>query len=101
MPEVSTPGLDGLADAAGAADAVDRPQMMLVPRFGQIAALQVHAQAGAEQRLLDVVRGQGVAGEQHVDVAAANQLAQVLAAAGVHDRRAADQQRLAAARVGS
>ena len=38
--------------------------------------------------LLDVVRGQGVAGEQHVDVAFANQLADVLAAAGVDDRRA-------------
>ena len=71
---------------------------MLVAGFGDARVGQVHAQAGAEQRLLDVVRGQGVAGEQLVDVAAANQLAQRGAAAGVDDRRPADEQRLAAAR---
>ena len=38
--------------------------------------IEPHAEARAEQRLLDVVRRQRVAGEQHVDVAAANQLAQ-------------------------
>ena len=57
-------GFDGLADAAGAADAVDRPQVMLVAGLGQVAPLEIDAQAGAEQGLLDVVRGQRVAGEQ-------------------------------------
>ena len=49
-------------------------------------AVEIHAQAGAEQGLLDVVRGQGVAGEQHVDVAPRISW-QNLAAAGVHDGR--------------
>ena len=43
------------------------------------------AQARAEQSLLDVMRRQGVAGEQHIDEAAANQPADVIAAAGVND----------------
>ena len=70
---------------------------MLVAGFGDVAAFEMHAQAGAEQRLLDVVRGQRVAGEQHVDVAVADELAKVRHAAGMHDGRSADEQSLAAA----
>ena len=97
MPDFSTPCSTALANRAAAADAVDRPQVVLVARFGDAGVGQVHAQARAEERLLDVVRGQGVAGEQLVDVAAANQLAKSRPAAGVDDRRAADDERLAAA----
>ena len=68
MPLASTPVSTALRMPADAANAIDRPQVMLVAGFGQIAALQMDAQAGAEHRLLDVVRGQGVAGEQRVDV---------------------------------
>ena len=75
MPLLSTPASTACADAAEAADAVDRPQVMLVAGFDDVAAVEAHAEAGAEQGLLDVVRGQGVAGEQPVDVAAADQRA--------------------------
>ena len=74
MPEREHAAFDRRADAAGAANAVDRPQVMLVARLGQAAAVEIDAQAGAEQGLLDVVGGQGVAGEEHVDVAHADQL---------------------------
>ena len=58
------------------------------PSLGRQPALERDAQAGAVERLLDVVRGQGVAGEEDVQVAGADQPADVLAAAGVDDRRA-------------
>ena len=44
--------------------------MVLVAGFGHAPAVQINAQAGAEEGLFDVVGGQGVAGEEHVDVAA-------------------------------
>ena len=97
MPDCEHALLDRGANRAAAANAVDRPQVMLVARFGDAGVGQVNAQARAEQRLLDVVRRQRVAGEQLVDVAAANQLAHGRPAAGVDDRRPADDQRLAAA----
>ena len=88
--------VDRVANRAAAANAVDRPQVMLVAGLGNARLVEMDAQAGAEERLLDVVRGQRVAGKQLVDVAAANQRAQDRSAAGVDDRRAADDQRLAA-----
>ncbi len=84
------------ADPACPANAIDRAQVMFVPRLGQVAVLQMHAEAGAEQRLLDIMRGQSVAGEELVDVAGADEIGDKLAAAGVDDRRPADQKRLAA-----
>ena len=96
MPRGEHAAFDRLADPAGAANAVDRAQVMFVARLGQVAAIEIDAQAGAEEGLLDVVRGQGVAGEEHVDIAHADELLEELAAAGVHDGRPADQQRLAA-----
>ena len=87
--------VDGRGNRTRTADAIDRPQVVLVSCVGKAAFFNVHSQAGAEQRLLDVVSGQRVAGKQLVDVAVAQQLADESAAAGVHDRRAAHQQRLA------
>src|SRR5215207_4293667 len=69
--------------------------MMLVAGVDDRAFAEVHAETGTEQRLLDVVRRQGVAGEQFVDVSIANQLAHERPAAGVDDRGTADEQRLA------
>src|SRR5437764_15455017 len=87
--------MDGLDNSAGAANAIDRAQVMLVASLGQVAALQVHAQAGSEHRLFDVVGGQRIAGKELIDVAASQQPANVLGASRVHDRPAADQQALA------
>ena len=72
--------------------------VVFVPGVGQAALVEIHSQARAKEGLLDVVCGQGVAGKQHVDVAAADQLAEKLAAAGVHDRRPSDHERLSARR---
>ena len=58
------------------------------------------AQARAEERLLDVVRGQRIAGEEHVDEAVPDEMAQVVAAARVHDGRAGDDQDFSACRGG-
>ena len=80
-------------DPAQPADAVDRAEVMCVARFGQDPAIEINAQAGAEQGLLDVVRGQGVAGQEHVDIAQANDLFEELAAAGVHDGGTGDDRR--------
>ncbi len=54
-----------------------------------------------EERLLDVVRGQGVAGEQDVEIALADQLADVLDAAGVDDGGAEDGEDLLARILGA
>ena len=55
-----------------------------------LPGVEIDAERGAEQRLLDVVHGQRVAGEQDVDEAAANQLLEMRRSAGVHDHRAGD-----------
>ena len=69
--------------------------MMFVAVFDRNPLIEPHPQARAEQRLLNVVRRQRIAGEELVDVAGPNEFAQVLAAAGVNDRRPADDERLA------
>src|SRR5207253_3077385 len=61
------------------------------------AALQVDAERGPEERLLDVVRGQAVAGEERLDVAVAHETGQVGPAAGVDHDRTGDDDDLAAA----
>ena len=94
MPDLSDALVDRVPDRPAAANAVDCAQMMFVAGFGDAGVGEVDAEARAEQRLFDVVRGERVAGEQLVDVAAANKLAQVRAAAGMDDRRPADDERL-------
>ena len=71
-PDVSTPCSTACFQAAGLADRVDRPHVVPMPAFDGLAGLEVDAERGAEQRLLDVVNGQGVAGEQDVDVSGTN-----------------------------
>ena len=61
------------------------------------AALQVYAERRAEERLLDVVRGEAVAGEEGLHVAAADEARQVGAAAGVDHDGTANHDDLAAA----
>ena len=67
-----------------------------MPRLGQDAAIEIYAQARAEEGLLDVVRGQGVAGQEQVDIAHADDLFEELAAAGVHDGGTGDDRRASA-----
>src|SRR5690242_9012164 len=69
--------------------------MMFVAGLQNVTAIQPHAQARAKQGLLDVVRGERIAGKQAVDVAAADQTRHVLDAAGVNDGWSTDEQRLA------
>jgi hypothetical protein len=88
--------VDRGADRAATANAVDRSQMMLVSGFGNAGVDELDAEAGAEETLLDVVGGQRVAGEKFVDVAAADELTQGRAAAGVDDCGSADDECLAA-----
>ena len=45
------------------------------------------------------MHGEGIAGEQHVDVAGADQFLEVLRAAGVNDDRAGDDRDAAAGRL--
>ena len=62
--------LDGGADSAGGVDRVDRAHVMAVAAADRRARLEIDAERRAEQRLLGVVHGEGVAREQHVDEAA-------------------------------
>ena len=64
---------DGGLDATQPANGIDGPQVVLVPFLRRQPALQRYPQAGAVQGGLDVMRGQRVAGEQHVQEAVADQ----------------------------
>ncbi len=81
------PSPDRPADAAAAADGVDRAHVVVVPVLRRDAARQVHAQRRAEQRRLDVVRGQPVAAEQPLHIARLDQALKERPAAGVDEGR--------------
>ena len=76
---------DGLADRAGAADLINRLEVVSVAAGDADAARQVDAERCAKEVVLDVVDGQGVAGEQRLDVAVSDELFEVSTAAGVDD----------------
>src|SRR5262249_11259943 len=78
-------GFDRLTDAAYRADPVDRAQVVFVTGVRGLPAIQGHPKRSPVQRILDVVRRQGVAGEEDVDVATLDEAAKVLAGAGVDD----------------
>ena len=69
---------------------VDGRHVVAVALLDRRAGDQIDAERRARQRELHVVHGQRVAGEHHVHVAEADQLGEVLDAAGVHDDRAGD-----------
>ena len=71
---------------------------MAVAALDRRAGFEIDAERRAEQRQLGVVDGERVAGEQHVDPAAADQLGEVRRAAGVDDDRAGDEDDAAAGR---
>ena len=98
-PARQLPALDRLADAAQPADRVDRAEMVLVPLIGRKSLVERDAETRAVERLLDVVRRQGIAGEEHVDEAVANQLGNQFAPAGVDHGRSQDGEHLVARRT--
>ncbi len=58
--------------------------MVLVPLGRGQTTLEGDSQTGAVEGLPDVMRGQGIAGKEYVQVAAPDELADMLDAAGVH-----------------
>ena len=64
--------------------------------LGGRAAFQIHPERSAIQRVLDVVHRERVPRAEHIDVAALDQLLQMLGRAGMHHRRPRHEQRLPA-----
>src|SRR5579875_21097 len=75
--------------------------MMLVSFLHRQTALQRDAQTGAKERLLNVVRGQSIAGEQNVQVAVTDEPADMFDTAGVNNGGTKDSQNLLASLFGA
>jgi hypothetical protein len=75
----------------GAAHQVDRAHVVAVPVLDCVARPEIDSQRRAEERRLDVVHRESIAREDDIHVTQANQLAQVVSAAGVHDDRTGDE----------
>ena len=69
------------------------------PPWTGVPGLEIDAERRAEERLLRVVHGEGIAREHHVDEAATDELVEVRAAAGVDDDRARRRRRCASPRA--
>ena len=82
----------GRRDAAGRADRIDRAHMVLVPFLGHRPFAQINAERRAVERVLNVVRGERVAGKEQVHVTPGDQFLQMLSGTGVNDGRPADDQ---------
>ena len=83
-----TAALDGLAHGAGAVNGVDGAHVVAVPVLVLAAIGEAHAERGAEQRGFDVVDAQGVAAEQGLHPAIADQRGEPRHPAGVDHHRA-------------
>src|SRR5262245_14791005 len=70
--------------------------MVFMARFENVATIEPDTEARAEQSVFDVVRRQRVAGEEAMDVAAADEGGNMFDTAGVNDRGAADKEGLPA-----
>ena len=81
---------DRLAEPAHAADDVDRAHVVFVASFDRDPDIEIDTERGSEERVLDIVHRQRVPGQQPVHPALAHQLAQIAAAAAVHDHRPGD-----------
>src|SRR5205085_7543313 len=80
---------DGGGDRSTAPYLVDHAQVVGMAVLDRHALLQQHAERGAQHVRLERVRGEPVAGEQHVYPASAHEPGQVGPSAGVDDRRTA------------
>jgi len=79
--------LDGGGNGSCRGDRVDRPHVIAVAAADRPAAA-VHAQRRARERLLDVVDGDGVAAEERVHVAVADEPGEDVTSARMQHRRA-------------
>src|SRR5205807_5155915 len=68
----------GGLDAAKPANRVNGAQVVFVPLLGRQTAFQRDAQTRTVKRVFDVVRGQGVAREEDIQVAGADELADMV-----------------------
>ena len=89
-------GFDGAGNAAGTAHGVDGAHVIAMAVLDRMAATEIDAERSAGQRDLDVVHRERVTREEDVDVAEADQITEVLRAAGVHDDRTGDKRDLPA-----
>ena len=89
IPLVSVPSCDGRGDRAGLADGVERPHVVLVAVRAALRG-DLHAEAGAVERRLDVVRRERVAREQDVDEPRLDERDHRRDGAGVDDTRPRD-----------
>src|SRR5262249_5576074 len=69
-------------------DRVDGAHVVTVTPLDRAAGLEIDAERGAEQRLLHVMDRERVAREEHVDEAAADEIAEIPSAARMDDDRA-------------
>src|SRR6185503_20442891 len=79
--------LDGLAHAAQAVDGVNRVEVVAAAALDRASARLAHAEAGADDRLLEVVDREGVAGEDDVHPALADEAGERGRPARVDDGR--------------
>ena len=77
--------LDRRPQAARSADGVDGPHVVAVAPLDRFAGVEVHAERGPKERLLDVVNRQGVTGQQHIDESGTDQLLEVGRSARMND----------------
>ncbi len=99
-PLVGTSGFDGGTQAAGAVDGVNGAHVVPMTAEHRYAGFEIDAERRPEEHLLGVVDGQGVAREQGVNVAAADELDEVAGSAGVDDNRPSHENDALAARLG-
>ena len=89
--------LDRCPDAPAASDGIDGAEMVAVPATDGGAPVHIHAERGAQERLLDVVDGDAVPAKQYLYEAGAYEFGQMFSAAGMDDYRTGYDGDLAAA----
>ena len=83
--------LDRLAQAAGAANGIDGAHVVAVPAFDRLPRPQIDAERSAIERGFAIVRRNGIAAKQHLDIPRANQVRERRGGATVHDRGTRDE----------
>src|SRR4030095_1527992 len=68
------------------ADRINRTQVVLVAASCK-GEIEIHSQRGPEERPFHIVNGEGISGEETIDIARLDEADQMLAGAGPHDCR--------------
>lgn len=92
--------VDGVADAADTANAIDGTEVVFMSGLDGAAAVEIDAEAGTEHGALDVVGGESIAGEEDIKIAATDESGEMLDASGVDDGRTAHDSGLPSGTVG-